>query len=86
MKRAEREAQWAKHIEGWKKSGLTQSGYCGRESISSAFAGVTAAIETIATNPALHMRPGSHVPMSGGNLAGPHVDADPSPSLPCGLT
>ncbi len=34
MKRAEREAQWAKHIEGWKQSGLTQSGYCERESIS----------------------------------------------------
>jgi hypothetical protein len=34
MKRAEREAQWAKHIEGWKQSGLTQPRYCERESIS----------------------------------------------------
>jgi len=34
MKRVEREAQWAKHVEGWKKSGLTQPRYCERESIS----------------------------------------------------
>jgi hypothetical protein len=34
MKRAQREVQWSKHIEGWKKSGLTQPRYCQRESIS----------------------------------------------------
>lgn len=34
MNRAERSVQWAKHIEGWKKSGLTQPRYCERESIS----------------------------------------------------
>lgn len=34
MKRAERSAQWVKHIEGWKKSGLTQPRYCERELIS----------------------------------------------------
>ena len=34
MRRVEREAQWAKHIEGWRKSGLTQPRYCERESIS----------------------------------------------------
>ena len=34
MKRAQREVQWLKHIEGWKKSGLTQPRYCQRESIS----------------------------------------------------
>jgi hypothetical protein len=34
MKRAHREVQWLKHIEGWKKSGLTQPQYCERESIS----------------------------------------------------
>lgn len=34
MKRAERARWWAKHIEGWKASGLTQRAYCGRESIS----------------------------------------------------
>ena len=34
MKRAERETQWAKHIEGWRKSGLTQPRYCEQESIS----------------------------------------------------
>ena len=34
MKRADREVQWAKYMEGWKKSGLTQPRYCERESIS----------------------------------------------------
>ena len=34
MKRAQREVQWSKHIEGWKKSGLTQPRYCEREAIS----------------------------------------------------
>ncbi len=34
MKRAQREVQWSKHIEGWKKSGLTQPRYCEGESIS----------------------------------------------------
>lgn len=34
MKREERVAQWAEHIEGWKRSGLTQPRYCERESIS----------------------------------------------------
>ena len=34
MTRAQREVQWSKHIEGWKKSGLTQPRYCERESIS----------------------------------------------------
>jgi len=34
MKRAEREARWAKYIADWKKSGLTQSRYCEQESIS----------------------------------------------------
>lgn len=34
MKRAEVEAKWAKHIEGWRRSGLTQARYCERESIS----------------------------------------------------
>lgn len=34
MKRGQREGQWSKHIEGWKKSGLTQPRYCERESIS----------------------------------------------------
>ena len=34
MKRAQREVQWSKHIEGWKTSGLTQRRYCERESIS----------------------------------------------------
>ena len=34
MKRAERTRLWAKHLEGWKASGLTQRAYCERESIS----------------------------------------------------
>ena len=34
MTRAERARQWAKHIEGWKSSGLTQRVYCERESVS----------------------------------------------------
>ncbi len=34
MRRAEQARQWAKHIAGWKASGLTQRAYCERESIS----------------------------------------------------
>lgn len=34
MKRVERARRWAKHIEGWKSSGLTQRVYCERESVS----------------------------------------------------
>ena len=34
MKRAERARLWARYIEGWKASGLTQRAYCEHESIS----------------------------------------------------
>ncbi len=34
MRRAERRAIWAKHIELWKASGLTQRAYCEREAIA----------------------------------------------------
>jgi hypothetical protein len=34
MKRVRGEVHWLKHIEGWKRSGLTQPRYCERESIS----------------------------------------------------
>jgi hypothetical protein len=34
MKRVERARRWAKHIEGWKGSGLTQRAYCERESVA----------------------------------------------------
>lgn len=34
MKRAERRALWAKHIEVWKASGLTMRAYCEREAIA----------------------------------------------------
>ena len=34
MKRAERARLWAKHMRGWKTSGLTQRAYCEREAIS----------------------------------------------------
>jgi hypothetical protein len=34
MKRVERARQWARHIEGWKSSGLTQRVYCEREAVS----------------------------------------------------
>ena len=34
MKRTERALLWAKHVEGWKQSDLTQCAYCEREAIS----------------------------------------------------
>lgn len=34
MKRAEVARLWARHMEGWKASGLTQRAYCERKSIS----------------------------------------------------
>jgi hypothetical protein len=34
MTRAQRKVRWSRHVEGWKKSGLTQRGYCEREGIS----------------------------------------------------
>jgi hypothetical protein len=34
MQRVERRRQWARHIEKWRGSGLTQRAYCERESIS----------------------------------------------------
>ena len=34
MNRVQRARQWAKHIEGWKASELTQREYCERKSIS----------------------------------------------------
>jgi len=34
MKRVERARRWAKHIDGWKRSALTQRAYCERESVS----------------------------------------------------
>ena len=34
MKRGERAGRWARYVAGWESSGLTQRGYCERESIS----------------------------------------------------
>ena len=34
MKREEQARRWARHVAGWKSSGLTQRGYCEGESIS----------------------------------------------------